>query len=78
MLSTNFLQPTLVSVRMTYIVQFQEPTITQNTPMPMYLAPRSYRKPYRKATVSKAVLGSAILAMLARRNYRPQYQRAIL
>lgn len=47
MLSNNFLQPTLVTVRISYIVQFQEPTIIQQTPLPNYIPNQKQRK-YRK------------------------------
>ena len=33
--ASGYLQPMLITVRTTYIIQFQEPTITQHTPMPM-------------------------------------------
>ena len=32
---TNFLEPMVVTVRMSYIIQFQEPTITQTVPLPI-------------------------------------------
>ena len=80
MLSNNFLQPTLVTIRISYIVQFQEPTIVQQTPMPTYIPNQrrynknknKYRYMNNKASAGSSVAGLAtLLAILGRpRNYR--------
>lgn len=67
MLTNNFLQPTLVTIRMSYIVQFQEPTITQQTPLPSYI-PNQPRLKYKKRKALKygaAASTAGMAAMLA-------------
>jgi len=55
----NFLKPTIVTVRLSYIVQFQEPTIIQVTPMPMRTQSskpkKSYKYPMRVASAGASM-----------------------
>lgn len=65
----GFLQPMLVTVRTTYIIQFQEPTITQHTPQPYGMAQRSKRSNsnyYRQPPVQGPTMSQkALLTVLA-------------
>lgn len=64
--TNNFLQPMIITVRMTYIVQFQEPTIQQVTPLPMK-AERMMKQKKRNKYLNKrtAYTGAAGLGAAA-------------
>lgn len=78
--TNKFLQPTVVSIRITYIVQFQEPTITQTVPLPMSAERKLNQKKRskylnkRSGVMAGAGLGAAayLLRQLAK---QPRYHR---
>lgn len=63
--TNKFLQPTVVSIRIVYIVQFQEPTIQQTVPLPMKDENRKYRKAYIKKKNYQAMYNQTKLAGVA-------------
>lgn len=62
--TNKFLQPTVVSIRITYIIQFQEPTITQTVPLPMKNENQKYKK-YVKRKNQQAMYNQTKLAGVA-------------
>jgi hypothetical protein len=57
----NFLKPTIVTIRLSYIVQFQEPTVTQITPMPMQIGGKKYKKKsYKSSYIIPATAGGLV------------------
>lgn len=58
-----FLQPVIVTVRMSYIVQFQEPSVIQTVPLPMYT--EGQKKQYIKSKNQQTLMSNAKLMTIA-------------
>lgn len=72
--TANYLQPMVVTVRLTYIIQFQEPTIIQSVPLPMNVSGNGYTK--RNQTNYEYVKSSA-KSMYAQTPSMSQINRAV-
>lgn len=78
----GFLQPVIATVRISYIVQFQEPTIVQTVPLPMYSAGEKeflqQRKTQTRAKNYRTVTNQmklASIAAAAAMMMRPKFSR---
>jgi len=78
--TNSFLQPMVVSVRVTYIIQFQEPTILQEVPLPMSAeGKKKYnRSSNKKVLYKQATFGGLAAAVAAQMMYMQRRGRPAL